>query len=283
MLYKYCGPTGNTTSKKKSWGIEALREKRLKMMNPLACNDPFEFLPAVYSKQVNEDDVKRYLFSETSITRIREIKYRISGIYYNDEVIKAEIRADYKKLKKRLLEQNNTFPFFFKESVKDYFFVTCFSKYKSNLLLWSHYADMHRGLVIGFDEEQIAQPFEIHDVIYADQRPEYHPAITSLEKDYVLKILRTKSKKWEYEAETRVFSNKADWLTFSSQAVKEVIVGCCWPNEDTDELLNVLTTEYPHVRPSKMAMSKTLFALEEHDFISPPSLIISAPSPSRPS
>jgi len=41
------------------------------------------------------------------------------------------------------------------EKKKQTTFVTCFSEVENNLLLWSHYADKHKGACIGFNTESL--------------------------------------------------------------------------------------------------------------------------------
>ena len=75
-------------------------------------------------------------------------------------------------------------------------------------LIWSHYADEHKGYVIGFDTKH---PFfnqrksdedelrHLRKIEYSDVRPE----INLMETD-VVELFYTKSSKWAYESEWRM-------------------------------------------------------------------------------
>ena len=96
------------------------------------------------------------------------------------------------------------------------------SRTKENLLLWSHYADSHKGYVIEFDEnndffksnheEGIDKPFLVS---YTSQRPivkspdneDFRCNIGDFVPEELLKILGQKPIDWAYEEEVRVFRN----------------------------------------------------------------------------
>lgn len=76
---------------------------------------------------------------------------------------------------------------------------------KEHPLLWSHYADSHRGLCLGFDAT--TSPFRLAlKVHYQDQYPtRHHPMIDPIQcGSEDRSILATKSKVWSYEDEYRV-------------------------------------------------------------------------------
>jgi hypothetical protein len=77
--------------------------------------------------------------------------------------------------------------------------VLCFCKGWRNPLLWSHYADKHRGMCLGFDvEDNTVQP-----VYYVEDRP-YIPYPFSGElKPISDQLLSTKYIDWQYEEELR--------------------------------------------------------------------------------
>ena len=72
------------------------------------------------------------------------------------------------------------------------------SKNYKNTLLWSHYADGHRGCCLEIDVISKLTPY---DIVYSNQMPV--APIDSIEK-----ILTHKSKMWEYEDEVRYFKSE---------------------------------------------------------------------------
>jgi hypothetical protein len=97
--------------------------------------------------------------------------------------------------------------------------VVCLSAIPNSLLMWGHYADSHKGCLIGFDCERLCQhhpPFDSGPVIYADRR-------AFLGSGSVEGIFRTKFKDWKYEKEYRLIF-KLDTLSKSPDGSG----GTCW-------------------------------------------------------
>lgn len=80
----------------------------------------------------------------------------------------------------------------------------CFSRSWNNLLLWSHYADKHRGVALEFE----IHPDVIEEVRYTTTRTTLDvPAIIKgggFTEDHAAMIYATKSAHWAYEDEVRV-------------------------------------------------------------------------------
>lgn len=81
----------------------------------------------------------------------------------------------------------------------------CFSKSWDNPVLWSHYADKHKGICLGFDIDN--DPSKLHHVEYIEKPflltfdsipPQINKAIAD-------KLVRIKYAHWRYENEVRMF------------------------------------------------------------------------------
>src|SRR5690606_51795 len=86
-----------------------------------------------------------------------------------------------------------------------HFGIACFSEKWDSILMWTHYADNHRGYCIGFDEKmlRISQLFEkIKRVEYSQN----YPGLDPLNKHKKIDELKyfIKSLDWEYEKEFRL-------------------------------------------------------------------------------
>ena len=84
----------------------------------------------------------------------------------------------------------------------------CFSRRWSNPVLWSHYADKHRGLCLGFD---IPDHLAKH-VTYVGRRlkAELEDATSLDDNDsFGFKLITTKYRHWRYEDEVRLIINLA--------------------------------------------------------------------------
>ena len=81
------------------------------------------------------------------------------------------------------------------------FKVICLTDDPYNILMWSHYADFHKGICLGFYNWGLTYPIN-----YTDNFPTIDFRITD-ERQRITDIhtvLHTKSKVWEYEKERRI-------------------------------------------------------------------------------
>jgi hypothetical protein len=114
------------------------------------------------------------------------------------------------------------------------FGVICFSRGWHNPVLWSHYAEKHKGVCLGFDIPDAA----VLPVTYMGARlPNKIKAELvhgRLDDQDMRQIFTTKFKDWEYENEVRIFLRLVDrdadtglyFQDFSeSLALREVILG----------------------------------------------------------
>ena len=111
--------------------------------------------------------------------------------------------------------------------------VLCFSRAWSNPVLWSHYADKHRGLCLGFDVPDDM----VREVKYRGTRlkAELEHAIPRHDADTLAyKLITTKYKHWEYEDEVRLIfnlehvklENKKYFVQYCDALIlKEIVIG----------------------------------------------------------
>lgn len=93
----------------------------------------------------------------------------------------------------------------FKARMHDRFGLLCFTTEWKSPVMWSHYADKHRGMCLGFDVAgEVAQPVSYDakrislEFIEGVDRPRVEPSM-------VEKLLTIKYEEWSYEKEVRVF------------------------------------------------------------------------------
>ena len=108
------------------------------------------------------------------------------------------------------------------------------SEVPDNAVMWAHYADNHRGMVLGFDEthgffNQRRSPndefYYLRRVVYADLAPA--PSMLALEGDA---IFVTKGKQWAYEQEWRMLAPLRD-ATRSVTIAGDVVYLFAFPPE----------------------------------------------------
>ncbi len=88
------------------------------------------------------------------------------------------------------------------------FGVLCFSRGWRNPVMWSHYADRHRGICLAFDVPSDKFSPMLYD---AKRLPDVLPKVLSgtaqAQEQMMLRLLTTKFEDWKYEDEVRVFSD----------------------------------------------------------------------------
>jgi len=88
-------------------------------------------------------------------------------------------------------------------------FVCCFSKNATNHLLWSHYADSHRGYCLRYKKEILLRDIKPHlygDVVYDDTSIDLISAVDDF-ANISSNIIFRKSSCWAYEDEVRLIHN----------------------------------------------------------------------------
>jgi hypothetical protein len=78
---------------------------------------------------------------------------------------------------------------------------------KDNNLMWSHYANMHQGVVL---EVKVNDVYKVHDMKYSGYRNMY--ASEKLSEDEMIDILTHKEEHWRYEDEKRVIIKNKKYI-----------------------------------------------------------------------
>lgn len=98
-----------------------------------------------------------------------------------------------------------------KRALSEYMGLLCFSESWRNPVQWSHYAQSHRGVCLGFD---VAPSTDIRKVRYVANR--ISPNLRAMREDgpaafaHMLELLTLKFEHWHYEQEHRLFVRLAD-------------------------------------------------------------------------
>ncbi len=104
--------------------------------------------------------------------------------------------------------------------------VFCLSAVNDDILMWSHYANAHRGICIGFR----AGPYD--GFFHRSQQVKYlltYPStrIFDSEEQRIETALLAKSEHWGYEKEYRIFEHRGPGTySFPQDLLVEVILGC---------------------------------------------------------
>ena len=136
--------------------------------------------------------VYHFLSAEHALDDIEKRRIKISEIdQLNDPFELWCVAQENKDLRDRLRD--------YKKTMNKRFGMLCFCKGWSNPLLWSHYADKHRGVCLGFDVEDNT----VLPVRYVRDRPSIPYPFTEDLQTISDRLLWTKYIDWRYEEELR--------------------------------------------------------------------------------
>lgn len=160
-----------------------------------------------------------------------------------------------------------------KDDLDKFMGIVCFSNSWSHPLLWSHYADNHKGLALGFETKEDKY---FHKVNYVQERLTLRDIGLNRLEDFVdsnmMIILCTKFISWSYESEYRSFVklDNCDCVTglyfhdfFPNLELKEVIVGER-SNLTRSKLSNILGDNFNSVVAKKARCGFRDFAVVEN-------------------
>ena len=214
--------------------IELLCHDTLYFADPTQFNDPFDCDPTVISdsgmdtlRAILAELIKRRIAAETlaalSNARIQgrkaeahanlsgkqgaqqelqNISYNATNPDYECSEEDAEHSLLVSEIEREILKQYNRG-------------VCCFSAVIDNPLLWSHYADEHKGFCIGYGLARVPEP-KLHKVVYGGSRSVKTSLIARalLENDYEAQnlldrdVLLRKAPSWRYEREWRLLGDR---------------------------------------------------------------------------
>lgn len=182
MLYKYLIPDR----------VDVLKNLKIRFTQPKALNDPFESMPLIY------------LPSTDQITSNFEKECQIEK---NTPELADLYKSTVQKLKEKSSPHNAGISII--DKINNNLGILSLSKTKNNLLMWSHYADSHKGFVIGFDEtHDFFHPKNTQNPIYSLRDVNYTSlrSVAKWESDEEAyrSIFFEKSKDWNYEKEVRI-------------------------------------------------------------------------------
>lgn len=181
--------------------MKIITESTIKFTSPLDFNDPFDCLPHYDTTSISQ------------ITHTRPDLYKAIG---DRQGLSPAKRLQEKgkfvmQLRKRIEDGS-----FARDLLGD-LGVVCLSRNALNILMWSHYADFHRGLVLefripimGIHKDLLLATDRLLPlpVCYTVNRPYIKLGIEDHPDDLFNKVALTKSIDWKYEKEERVIDHQ---------------------------------------------------------------------------
>ena len=140
------------------------------------------------------------------------------------------------------------------------------SAQNDNILMWSHYADEHKGICIEFRTDIEPSLFtQAHPVVYDEKYPQFdlHEVVTNEELRSSAAWMLTKSPLWEYEQEWRVldFKVRNEEKSFPAECISGVVLGCRIPANEKQKVERWVSSFSHDVAVYQAQRSRTHFRL----------------------
>ncbi|EON93015.1 hypothetical protein MARLIPOL_06149 [Marinobacter lipolyticus SM19] len=244
--------------------LAVLTQGTMKYTRPMRFNDPFEVLP-VYPRDPKE--------------------IRNQDTDFLDEMIARAVGSKRIPISQRLAMRQKLAHHFanlpgtadWQEQVFGDMGVCCLSRNPFNILMWSHYARLHTGFVVGFRMQRLTDKCAESDVgykmlplpvDYSKERPKINWSEATSEM--IRKMVLTKSDDWSYEEEERVieWSRPGEILPYDrDNTLQYVITGAKMDKESLGRLEEIVanlreTPGLAHLRLYEAQMSETKYAIE---------------------
>ncbi len=177
MLYKYLPVDDSFKSSEIPGSLSVIRQGTLKYSSPIAFNDPFDCRPDIDLDALFDSILEKQPVSPSEALQGANPQKHWDGDWLHQQYIPS-------------------------------FGVCCFSRTPNNILMWSHYASHHRGIVAAFQvktglhigNENIRLNLSSMPVKYDCEKP----LITRFDREIQNKLILTKAQHWAYEKESRV-------------------------------------------------------------------------------
>ena len=210
LIYKY------TPHNNEKYKYDIIKKCELWFSTTKHFNDPIDFNLA-YRQEYSEKEIRQYF--ENFVKKP------------NCHKTLKELLRDYGKNKDFVAKQNKMFRGF-----KEMIGILCMSKNPTSILMWSHYANAHKGIVYEFDYDLLAfkktEGYDIYPIMveYTHSR-KYELLSYTLQyddmKQQFIRLLKTKAVDWAYEEEIRFMNlGKGNFCRkFDPKCLKSIIFG----------------------------------------------------------
>ncbi len=154
--------------------------------------------------------------------------------------------------------------------------MVCFSEVSKNSVMWSHYADRHRGMCLGFDVDETLGISGIRKVVYEAEKLKLDDDLGSTEAlppAIQERLLVIKFKDWAYEKEWRVFVELSKthqegglyFLPFDDARLRlrEVVLGPECPGALYKPTLKLVRATNPGAAVSRARLGFKFFEVKE--------------------
>ncbi len=222
--------------------------------NPSKFNDPFDCKALLTLKRDCDQEEYVKFVRNNAIDSIGRNLDNEEKQLYKESAIKVFKNSDRNQLSRNI---NNTIKECLYKSINE-FRILCLSRNYNDILMWSHYAEGHRGFVLQFDTKALLENFKQppQEVVYPPNKS--FPSIKDFnEKNCVHMFLITKSSQWEYEEEWRILMHieykdnpeeKGKGYKFKNGLITGIILGCEMKDPKKEKISEWIREYQPQVK-----------------------------------
>jgi hypothetical protein len=234
MVYKYTSIEA---------ALKIIANNTLRFSSPVEFNDPFELSSSLIDVSFTEDEIKRFVNRSRPEWNNAKRRHESQRLFKNPKALVESIQEVTEDLRQNIG-------------------ICCFSEDNSNTLMWSHYADHHKGVCLGFIFKVAIgnETMAMAAVGYADS---FRAVNFFSERDYVIiNWTFTKSHVWSYEKEVRIINDSKGFIPFEKSALKELYFGLRTSESERTKILEALNSSgYAVNRLSTMEINKNTWDL----------------------
>ena len=141
--------------------------------------------------------------------------------------------------------------------------ICCLSEVRDSVLMWSHYADKHRGFCLEFSIADFHVELPGNKVIPSPVHyTEQYPIAQIIEEVAVRETMLTKAKPWEYEKEWRIITpERAGLHPFPDHCLTGVIFGCKMSEEHKEMIREWCKNRRPAITYYETRQSEDSYSL----------------------
>lgn len=205
FIYKYYSNEKNRLQ-------DTLNNQTIWFSKPKVFNDPFDCMLKVDTDNTEEEIIEyvNYLCIKNNISGSRRLKlisnFLIPGYRFTNT---------NKSIENAVLKSG----------------VSCFSKNKNNIIMWSHYANSHQGYCLKFDLLKDPNFFMIPMIVKYKKKYPYFNFIRN-NKDLFKFTFGYKYNDWRYEEEIRIARQEQGNVKINPESIVEISFGInCNPDD----------------------------------------------------
>lgn len=237
--------------------VNSLVSGEIWFSDPEDFNDPYDCNLDVHT-ELTLDEIKKYM--------------NLTASTYGWELPPRSIINEFH------INQKTRFSEIYRKEIKNYG-ISCFSLRDDSLLMWSHYANKHKGICLTFNTKLDENLFKtIFPVLYTEQYPEFNIVKEALKNNSIDQSLAAnsmffmlgfKSIDWLYEKELRLVRQKQSdnpfrgLVKFNKLSLTDIKFGTKTSDQDMHRICKILSlSEYYHVNVWRARLSNFEFKVE---------------------